>query len=165
MGRDATGDDILLKNQTNNICPWFRSPVAVNGREEDIIKQAGRRVEAARFRKIASDDKETFVGIAQKPGKQNQQGLPLLPSRKQKNASRRKREIVLCRSTRPRLPTRSCDAPVAEGAGDASSPASSRPPNGVAGFSRDEGVSSTFCDEGVAATHSVNRMVPARRAT
>ncbi|MGA2852926.1 MAG: hypothetical protein ABSE90_02160 [Verrucomicrobiota bacterium] len=35
---------------------------------------------------------------------------------------------------------RSCDAPVAERAGDASSPEPPRKPNGMAGFSRDEGV-------------------------
>jgi hypothetical protein len=41
---------------------------------------------------------------------------------------------------------RSCDAPVAEGAGDASSPGLPREPNGVPVFSRDEGVARTFCD-------------------
>jgi hypothetical protein len=41
----------------------------------------------------------------------------------------------------------SCDAPVAERAGDASSPEPLCKPNGVAGFSRDEDVAPTFCDE------------------
>src|ERR1017187_1003692 len=41
----------------------------------------------------------------------------------------------------------SCDAPVAEGVGDASSPEPAAKPNGVPGFSCDEGVAATFCDE------------------
>jgi hypothetical protein len=41
---------------------------------------------------------------------------------------------------------RSCDAPVAEGAGDASSPEPATQPNGMFGLSRDEGVAPTFCD-------------------
>jgi arsenite-transporting ATPase len=40
-----------------------------------------------------------------------------------------------------------CDAPVAEGVGDASSPEPAAKPNGGPGFSRDEGVAPTFCDE------------------
>ncbi len=39
-----------------------------------------------------------------------------------------------------------CDAPVAEGSGDASSPASTGQPKGAPEFSRDEGVARTFCD-------------------
>jgi hypothetical protein len=50
----------------------------------------------------------------------------------------------------------SCDAPVAAGAGDASSPTPAAQPKGGFGLARDEGVAFTFCDEGVAATRDGN---------
>jgi hypothetical protein len=52
----------------------------------------------------------------------------------------------------------SCDAPVAEGVGVASSPDLAAQPNRAPGFSRDVGIAFTFCDEAsqlpVAATAS-----------
>jgi hypothetical protein len=64
----------------------------------------------------------------------------------------------------------SCDAPVAAGVGDASSPDLAAQPNRAPVFSRDEGVAFTFCDEAsqlpLAATASFQfKSVPQRQCS
>jgi hypothetical protein len=72
----------------------------------------------------------------------------LIPSQKFKVRDRRdayltRNNVVEKRS----CGSSSCDAPIAEGVGDASSPESAAKPNRAPVFSRDEGVAFTFCDE------------------